>query len=491
MEVDRELAETARRIRSTLPCSIELPAGAGKTELIAALAAECARSGERALLLTHTNAGVDALRERVRDLGVRGQAVRIRTIDSWCFNLVRHFPQLAGIEAREEPDWDRSSEYERGAERAIQARAVRRMIRASYEVIAVDEYQDCGADQHAVVLALDAVVPTAIFGDPLQALFDFADSPMPTWEEVLAQFPPIEVPVRPWRWEKTNRELGRWLFDIRELLSAGRPITLEGAPVSWIDADGGAQTKTDACFAQPANEDSVVALGILRTDCAHVAKGLNGRYSVMEELEGKVLLKFADLVDGRDSPAIAQATVQFAINCATGVADAIAADKRRRLGEGKTVGTRDANLADLYAAVNALLSDASPSRVREALTALARAPRFVPYCREAWYGILNALEHAAHDADLTVRNAVVRNRNRTRLLGRRPERRVVSRPRLAKGLEFDHAVLLDADRYTPTELYVALTRGRRSVTVLSKSQVLASASASTTMPSGRGADARS
>jgi DNA helicase IV len=60
----------------------------------------------------------------------------------------------------------------------------------------------------------------------------------------------------------------------------------------------------------------------------------------------------------------------------------------------------------------------------------------------------------------------------TRLTGRVPERRVISRPLLIKGLEYDHAVVLNAEQYSATELYVALTRGRKSVTVVSTSHRL-------------------
>jgi DNA helicase-2/ATP-dependent DNA helicase PcrA len=43
---------------------------------------------------------------------------------------------------------------------------------------------------------------------------------------------------------------------------------------------------------------------------------------------------------------------------------------------------------------------------------------------------------------------------------------------LIKGLEYDHAVVLDADSHTPFSLYVALTRGRKGLTVVSREQVL-------------------
>ena len=48
---------------------------------------------------------------------------------------------------------------------------------------------------------------------------------------------------------------------------------------------------------------------------------------------------------------------------------------------------------------------------------------------------------------------------------------------LVKGLEFDHAIVLDAASLTRKELYVALTRGARSVTIISSSRFVGENSA--------------
>lgn len=50
--------------------------------------------------------------------------------------------------------------------------------------------------------------------------------------------------------------------------------------------------------------------------------------------------------------------------------------------------------------------------------------------------------------------------------------KTISRPFLIKGLEFNHAILLDADALKPKELYVSLTRGSNYLTILSKEQIL-------------------
>jgi len=41
-----------------------------------------------------------------------------------------------------------------------------------------------------------------------------------------------------------------------------------------------------------------------------------------------------------------------------------------------------------------------------------------------------------------------------------------------KGLEFDHAVVLDADEMNANNLYVALTRGAKTLTVVSKRRII-------------------
>ncbi len=57
---------------------------------------------------------------------------------------------------------------------------------------------------------------------------------------------------------------------------------------------------------------------------------------------------------------------------------------------------------------------------------------------------------------------------RSWLLGRILPRCAVGTTLLVKGLEFDHAVVLDADAYDARNLYVALTRGVQSLTVASR-----------------------
>jgi DNA helicase-2/ATP-dependent DNA helicase PcrA len=56
--------------------------------------------------------------------------------------------------------------------------------------------------------------------------------------------------------------------------------------------------------------------------------------------------------------------------------------------------------------------------------------------------------------------------------GRPVGRRLIGTTLLVKGLEFDHAIILDAASLSRNELYVALTRGAKSLTIVSTTPTL-------------------
>jgi superfamily I DNA/RNA helicase len=75
--------------------TVTAPAGCGKTHLIAKA---LTRHGDSKpiLLLTHTNAGVVALRGRLDRANVPAKAYRLCTIDGWAMRLISTFPRRSG-----------------------------------------------------------------------------------------------------------------------------------------------------------------------------------------------------------------------------------------------------------------------------------------------------------------------------------------------------------------------------------------------------------
>jgi superfamily I DNA/RNA helicase len=53
----------------------------------------------------------------------------------------------------------------------LKYKAIKKIITNTYDGIYVDEYQDCSADQHELVMLLADYLPCRVVGDPLQAIF--------------------------------------------------------------------------------------------------------------------------------------------------------------------------------------------------------------------------------------------------------------------------------------------------------------------------------
>src|SRR5580704_13661904 len=74
---------------------VTAPAGCGKTELIARSIAR--HNGPKPILvLTHTNAGVAALRCRLNRAAISGKNYRLATLDGWAMRLISTFPKRSG-----------------------------------------------------------------------------------------------------------------------------------------------------------------------------------------------------------------------------------------------------------------------------------------------------------------------------------------------------------------------------------------------------------
>lgn len=478
MTDDPSIAGAPKPVLTTLPCSVMLPAGAGKTELIAAAVAEIAARGGTSLVLTHTHAGVDVLRRRVKSFGVGQDQVVVRTIDSWSYDLIAHFPKLAHLDVPAAPDWSRVADYHRAAARAVSTRAVARMLKVSYSNLFIDEYQDCLTDQHELALALADVLPAAVLGDPLQNLFNFGSHRPVDWSaDVLPNFPAVDVEHRPHRWDPDHQTLGAWLVAIRDNLINGQPIDLTSAPATWVRRND-PRTFVGTCYAALKLDGTIAVLGQFRPDCVSAAGKLGGLYAVMEAIDERVPVLLATKIDTKGGAEVAQAIVKFAIDCSSGIPNHISAAKRQRLGEGKSFATRSDDLRPAYEAIDQVRSTPTPATVRRALDLVVKLPGVTVHCREAWSEIARSLASAMTDG-CTVSEAVQRSRNHTRVVGRRPTARVVSRPLLVKGLEYDHVIILDPANYSAQELYVALTRGSKSVTVISDTAVLPAAQMAT------------
>lgn len=296
----------------SLDCgSFEMPAGTGKTQRIVMGVKELLQQGKKALVLTHTNAGVAALNERFHRLSVDGGTdVTISTIASFAERLVMSYPETSELGMTiNRQDSNYFSDCITAATRLIAVDFCADMLARSFHVLIVDEYQDCDYGQHLFIAELARVVQKAfVFGDRLQSLFEFGSARIPHWEsEVEVMFPRLDVgePV-PYRWAKNNEALGDWL------LKEARPALLEGYDpdystsheiIEWnrVGSEGASRQKRLAsvlrAFSMRDGDSLIVGDSRARGRRAQLAKLAGGRFQLIEDVQGKTLYREAQRFD--------------------------------------------------------------------------------------------------------------------------------------------------------------------------------------------------
>lgn len=92
--------------------------------------------------------------------------------------------------------------------------------------------------------------------------------------------------------------------------------------------------------------------------------------------------------------------------------------------------------------------------------------------KELWFDLRKLFKTYSLNTNESLKKLARKQFELESIKGRFVFNKTISRPLLIKGLEFNHAILLDADRLKPKELYVSLTRGSNYLTILSKDKVL-------------------
>lgn len=443
------------------------PAGCGKTELIAG--AVQIGTG-RSLVLTHTHGGVSALKSRLQRYGVPTSMVEVQTIAGWTLRFASAYPKTSGIAVSipEGAAW--SQVYDAGV-RLLSASPIRRVLRESYAGVFVDEYQDCNLRQHEIVLALAEVLPCRLLGDPLQGIFDFAEPTIDWASDVAPHFdrlPDLDIPHR---WHNHNPALGEWLMQVRRDLIAGAAIDLGSGPATW--AQSSPANRRQACWeAVRRDDESTVAIGKWPSDCHEFASGMRGAFTSMEELDCRALMDFGRRMDAASDGERAAALIDFAVQCFTEL-KATVTPWRSAYESGRLVNTARLTANRRLAESLNNLANAGPGewprRLVAAIRVIERVQGLVLYRRELWREMTTTVLSFQSNLADSIEETAWMVRDRSRRLGRKSEHRVVSRTLLVKGLEFHGCIVLDADKLSSKELYVALTRGRSHLAVLSSS----------------------
>lgn len=450
---------------------IVAPAGHGKTEKIVDLVMA---SAGKVLLLTHTNAGVDALKKRLRKRNINDRKFSISTIAGFCMRWCAAYPTTSNTVGIKLGDRDFYPKCYIGASAIFSTCWAQNVIKSTYSCVIVDEYQDCVIDQHNIFLNLNKLVPVYVLGDPLQAIFGWAGT-LVSWKDI--EFEKLEIDTYPWRWRETNPELGKFLQEIRPHLLP----SLNGEQIRL-------SVKTH--LRNPSLEIISVARGInwdflnslkRYSNVLYISKWPNQQKNICQMTRGifqndepqslNELFDISRSLDNLNAEKQAIIIYDFLLLCANHVNEEIGSYKNHIL-NGDFDFVRIKKHPEFGILIKNLLKNQTIDDIYNILSWVKSVPAFCIYRRELFNELLRALSHAKKSG-CSIEDAARQIRTEPRMQKRYSEFKFLSsRTVLSKGLEYD-CVVIDAsrqakstDRYCATDFYVALTRATRAIYII-------------------------
>lgn len=472
----------SRDILTSTPCLVEMPAGTGKTQLLATMTSILSTAGCHALILTHTNAGVAAIESRLRKLGFPLREITIATVASWAERVTIAYPDSSGIDrsiARGDKGY--FDGCVQGACQLASTDWFAKMIATSYQAVLVDEYQDCNLYQHELVVALSkAITRTVVLGDPLQRIFDFKGEPFPNWSAVKQEFPIYsDVVPYPHRWSGHNMALGKWLlYDLRPaLLSEGDIVipsfSVEVARYLGKTSDDSVLNRSAYSLAGLPGNSLIICPNLPLPAVERMARRFSGRYSYIETVEGDFMRsQLSDYLAAHDKGETFIWAAEFAKACAAKIRDGLDATVVNAISSGKDLNRylsakKRKPYAEVLRALEAIARTPSATALERFRRAVERSQANL-FRREAWVDTLSAITESERSGEDPIAVLEARRNVSKHIVGR-TEGNTVSRTLLVKGLEFSNVLVTNVGGegcYSPQNLYVALTRATDSLQLL-------------------------
>lgn len=466
--------EELYKIMQMPSAAIIAPAGHGKTEMIA----EIVKYAEgKQLLLTHTNAGVDAIEKRLQKRNVSKEKYAVTTIAAFCikwcmsYNHTGCFDKcLSPLNGREESDAYYAQLY-LGAQKILETNWAGYVLKATYTGIVVDEYQDCLQEQHEIVLAMNKHLPVRVLGDPMQGIFSFAGS-LVDWNSL--EFPVVDVVTKPWRWNN-NPELGEYLMKIREALLP--TLAKQQCSVQIESGNKNVQIIPPALFTgyshlkEISEYSSVVYISKWPRKQLDFCMRMPGIFQYDEKQDCDELFKYAELFDTNLGTDLAIEVIKFVVDCATGVVKEL-----KSYIEKLKAGSFDFSRIKKHLVFRDILIETAPNLTKETVLKMliwfSENSTFKQYRAELLAEMIRSVQYAV-EHNSTVYEAVNHIRRDTELQKRYAHFRFLSsRTVLAKGLEFDCVIIDMTTPISAKDFYVAMTRAMRKIYIISDSRTI-------------------
>ena len=464
--------EEWERISNSHSSAIIAPAGHGKTEMIADIVD---RTSGKSLLLTHTNAGVDALSKRMAKKGINTNKYKVETIASFCIKWCCAYCNTANIDLTLSPYNGKEEtkryydQYYVGAKLLFENAWACNILKTTYSRIVVDEYQDCTIKHHEIFRELEKHLPIVVLGDPMQGIFGFTDT-LVDWNNL--EFPIVDVVTYPWRWKNTNPELGKYLLSVRKQLLpalANKPckVNLDSNPSVTVISPNGFNMYSILQDLKKYN--SVIYVTKWEAQQIDLCTKLGGLFQNDEKQECPELFNYANRFDHSKACELAIQILLFLKVCATNVTKELKS-YLDRLKKDNMDFSRISKHKEIGILIEKVCSSSSLNDIYSLIKEFSEINCFKIYRKELYFEMLRSIKYAIehnttiYDSANHIRKDVHLQRHYTQF------KYLSSRTLLSKGLEFDCVIIDMQNKLSAKDFYVAMTRAMKKIYVISSSK---------------------
>jgi hypothetical protein len=249
-------------------------------------------------------------------------------------------------------------------------------------------------------------------------------------------------------------------------------VKLSSPAVSWMPKTSKNQfTLPVQCLRNIARESdgSVVVITQWPQQCHALGKQVQGLFDCVEPIESGDLLDHCERIDECRGNAQVLALLDFFDLCFSGISGELKSI-RTAFEQGKRSNLRLTKNRAVFEHLLVLADTPSPPTLERAVAAIASIEGIRLFRRELFEALKQSVREYASGEHQSLADAAFHTRSVTSRVGRKPRRLVIARTVLVKGLEFNHAVLLNPAALDRNNLYVAVTRPTMSLTVVSETQ---------------------
>lgn len=455
--------------------AVVAPAGHGKTYTLIQLVKKV---NSKCLVLTHTNAGVSAIKKAISKAGVDPSKYTVKTIDSLCLTYCQRYPDLSGWTVSGLPSGAQWNMLRDCSLKVFSNKHIQDVLNVSYDFIFVDEYQDCNLKQHKVILLISKSAKLRVLGDPMQSIFQFSERNEKekfSWtDNVESELGVITELTEPHRWNNTCPDLGKYIYRIRNIISSDKSVQFKKPTPTCFEVfqipRNDQVSILAACQSLP--NTVVIHVGFDKAKYEWIVERSSGLIQPVEKIDLEGLFSFTSRFDSLSGNDVCILVYKYLKNIFTNFTGRPVIHTAFNTGK---LPTRLEVLNDIDINIISLARDKSLNNLLKCFElddffqSIPAASR--PKCKrkELLSETIRAIKHNIKNPDFSLSESAEITRMQTSHSGRPHYNCVIGSTLLVKGLEFDNAIVLYPEDFRKKEdFYVAISRATKKVILISE-----------------------